>query len=251
MRKLSLYTVVIMLLAFAGLLVIASCKQQQNAASGGGNEMFPNGNAPTKVSETDSKADAPAKITKTSSSKAPDEAQAPLTQTEAVSPGKKSYPPPTQADVDAAKKAGTRHATIKTAKGAIEVELYGKETPLTVANFVKLAAANYYDGLNFHRVEPGFVIQGGDQNGDGSGGPGYTIRREVSEKLKHDEGVLAMARKQDPNSAGSQFYITLAPTPDLDGPPNGPYTVFGKVVKGMDVVKKIQKGDKIISVRVK
>jgi len=237
MRRLSLYTVVIVLLALAGLLVIASCKPQQNEASGGGNELFPNGNTPTKVSE--------------SSNKPPVEAQAPLTRMDTVLPGEKAYPPPTQAEADAARKAGTRHGTIETDRGAIEVELYGKETPLTVANFVKLAAASYYNGLKFHRVVPGFVVQGGDQHGDGQGGPGYTIRREVSSKLKHDEGVLAMARKEDPDSAGSQFYITLAPTPDLDGPPNGPYTVFGKVVKGMDIVKKIQQGDKIISIRVK
>ena len=156
-----------------------------------------------------------------------------------------SFSPPTDADVAAAKAAGTRHATIQTDKGNISVELYGEEEPLTVANFVKLAQAGFYKDLTFHRVESGFVIQGGDPNADGSGGPGYTIKREVSPKLKHVQGALAMARTMNPDSAGSQFYITLAPTPQLDGPPFGPYAVFGKVTSGMDVAKKIVVGDKI------
>lgn len=154
---------------------------------------------------------------------------------------------PTDAEVTAARQAGTRKATIKTSKGAIVLELYGKDAPLTTANFVKLAKAKFYDGLYFHRVVPGFVIQGGDPAGNGSGGPGYTIKREIAPKLKHVEGALAMARTPEPDSAGSQFYITLAVTPQLDNE----YAVFGKVVEGMDVVKKIEVGDKIVSVTVK
>jgi cyclophilin family peptidyl-prolyl cis-trans isomerase len=157
----------------------------------------------------------------------------------------RTYSPPTDAEVAAAKAAGTRHAIIQTDKGDINVELYGAQEPLTVANFVKLAQAGFYKGLTFHRVESGFVIQGGDPNADGSGGPGYTIKREVSPKLKHVQGALAMARTMNPDSAGSQFYITLAPTPQLDGPPFGPYAVFGKVTSGMDAAKKIVVGDKI------
>jgi peptidyl-prolyl cis-trans isomerase B (cyclophilin B) len=157
----------------------------------------------------------------------------------------RTYSPPTDADIAAAKAAATRHAVIQTDKGNITVELDGKEEPLTVANFVKLAQAGFYKGLTFHRVLPGFVIQGGDPNGDGSGGPGYTIKREISPKLKHVEGALAMARTMNPDSAGSQFYITLAATPQLDGPPSGPYAVFGKVTSGMAVAKKIVVGDKI------
>jgi peptidyl-prolyl cis-trans isomerase B (cyclophilin B) len=154
---------------------------------------------------------------------------------------------PTAAEVAAAKAAGTRHATITTDKGVIEVDLFGADEPLTVANFVKLAKAKFYDGLIFHRVEPGFVIQGGDPEGTGMGGPGYTINLEVSPKHKHIEGALAMASTSAPNSAGSQFYITLAPAPSLDGK----YAVFGQVTKGMDVVKNIAKGDKMLSIVVK
>jgi cyclophilin family peptidyl-prolyl cis-trans isomerase len=154
---------------------------------------------------------------------------------------------PTKKEIDAAKAAGTRQAVIKTSKGDIVVELYGKDAPLTTANFVKLAQAKFYNGLTFHRVEPEFVIQGGDPEGNGMGGPGYSIKLEISPKLKHVEGALAMARSQDPDSAGSQFYITLAPQTMLDGQ----YAVFGKTIKGMDVVKKIAVGDKIISITVK
>lgn len=165
----------------------------------------------------------------------------------APAPAPKATPSaPTTGEVAAAKRAGTRRATITTDKGVIIVELYGKDAPLTVANFVKLANARFYDGLTFHRVEPGFVIQGGDPDGNGSGGPGYSIKLEISPKLKHINGALAMARSNDPDSAGSQFYITLGAQPALDGK----YAVFGKVVKGMDVAQQIAIGDKIVSVRI-
>jgi peptidyl-prolyl cis-trans isomerase B (cyclophilin B) len=159
----------------------------------------------------------------------------------------KGAQPPTQAEIDAAKAAGVQQATIKTAKGNIVIELDGGDAPLTVANFVKLTKAGFYNGLTFHRVVPGFVAQGGDPNGDGSGGPGYSIKLEIAPKLKHIEGALAMARTNEPDSAGSQFYITLAATSFLDGQ----YAVFGKVISGMDVVKKIAIGDKIDSIVMK
>jgi len=151
---------------------------------------------------------------------------------------------PTKEDVEAAREAGTIKGKITTSLGDIEVELYGDKAPITVANFVKLAKAGFYDGLNFHRVEPGFVIQGGDPSGNGTGGPGYSILREISKDLRHVEGALAMARSQMPNSAGSQFYITLAKTDFLDDA----YAVFGKVTKGMDIVKKVKVGTKITSI---
>jgi cyclophilin family peptidyl-prolyl cis-trans isomerase len=133
-------------------------------------------------------------------------------------------------------------ATIVTGKGNIVVALNPQAAPQTVNNFVFLARSGFYDGLTFHRVEPGFVIQGGDPLGTGSGGPGYTLPAEIG--LTHVEGAIAMARLPDSanperNSSGSQFYITLAPTPFLDGA----YTVFGQVTEGMDVVKAIEKGD--------
>lgn len=129
-------------------------------------------------------------------------------------------------------------AIIEMAAGKIVVEFYEKDAPGTVANFIKLAKQGYYNGLSFHRVVPGFVAQGGDPKGDGTGGPGYSIRDELSMR-KHLTGAVAMAKSALPNSAGSQFYITLAPQPALDGK----YTVFGQVVEGMDVVMKIKIGD--------
>ena len=122
--------------------------------------------------------------------------------------------------------------------GKIVIKFYPKDAPNTVDNFIKLAQKGFYDGLTFHRVVPGFVVQGGDPRGDGTGGPGYKIKAEFNSR-KHLEGTVAMARSADPDSAGSQFYICLAPQPFLDGK----YTVFGQVIKGMDVVHKIAKGD--------
>jgi cyclophilin family peptidyl-prolyl cis-trans isomerase len=140
-------------------------------------------------------------------------------------------------------------ATIVTSKGNIVAELY-QDTPESVNNFVTLAQNGFYDGLTFHRVEPGFVIQGGDPKGDGTGSVGYTIPAEI--KHTHSKGALAWARTSDEvnpdrNSSGSQFYITLADTPFLDGA----YTVFGQVIEGMDVAEKIAVGDKIERIDIK
>jgi cyclophilin family peptidyl-prolyl cis-trans isomerase len=135
-------------------------------------------------------------------------------------------------------------ATISTAKGDVVVQLDAGAAPQTVNNFVFLSREGFYDGLVFHRVEPGFVIQGGDPLGNGTGGPGYTVPAEI--KLSHVEGAIAMARKGDQvnptrASSGSQFYITLSPTPFLDSG----YTAFGCVTEGMDVVESIRIGDSI------
>jgi len=144
--------------------------------------------------------------------------------------------------IDAAK---TYSATMVTSKGTIELSLDAKAAPITVNNFVFLARDKYYDGLTFHRVEPGFVIQGGDPDGNGSGGPGYSIPDEAS-GLSHVDGALAMAKSSAPNSAGSQFYITLGPQLDLDGR----YTVFGAVTNGKNVASIIGVGDRIVSVTI-
>ena len=138
------------------------------------------------------------------------------------------------------------YATIETDYGIIKAEIYTAKAPITAKNFIGLANSGFYNGLKFHRVEPGFVVQGGDPNGDGTGGSGKNIPLEINPELKHVKGVLAMARSNDPNSASSQFYITLAPAPFLDGN----YAVFGKVVQGMDVVEKIKVGDKMNKVYV-
>ena len=124
--------------------------------------------------------------------------------------------------------------------GEIKVELYKEYAPITVDNFVKLVEKGFYNGLTFHRVIKGFMIQGGCPKGNGTGGPGYTIKGEfinngVNNPLKHDRGVISMARAMDPNSAGSQFFIMHKPAPHLDGA----YAAFGKVISGIEVVDKI------------
>ncbi len=128
--------------------------------------------------------------------------------------------------------------------GIIKAELYPEIAPLSVNNFISLIQKNFYDGLIFHRVIKGFMIQGGDPEGSGMGGPGYSIRGEFSENgfennLKHTEGVLSMARSMHPDSAGSQFFIMHKTSPHLDGA----YAAFGKVIEGMDVVNKIAECD--------
>jgi cyclophilin family peptidyl-prolyl cis-trans isomerase len=137
-----------------------------------------------------------------------------------------------------AAEAKTARARIHTAKGDIVFAFSPNEAPQHSAAFIKLARAGFYDGLNFHRYEPGFVIQGGDPSGNGTGGPGYNLDAEFSE-LPHVKGTVAMARSSNPNSAGSQFYICLADAPFL----NRQYTVFGHVVEGQDVVDQIRAGD--------
>jgi len=129
--------------------------------------------------------------------------------------------------------------------GEIRLEFYPEDAPKTVENFVTLAKKGFYNGLNFHRVVPDFVVQGGCPKGNGTGGPGYTIKAEFN-KQKHVRGTLAMARSQDPDSAGSQFYVCYGNTPHLDGQ----YTVFGKVVSGMEHVDRIKQGDKMTSVTI-
>lgn len=136
-----------------------------------------------------------------------------------------------------------KKAEIQTEKGNMKVEFYEKDAPGTVANFVKLASEGFYDGLNFHRVIPEFVIQGGCPLGTGTGGPGYTIMCETSGGNQfHDKGVLSMAHA-GPNTGGSQFFICLnrANTKHLDRK----HTCFGKVVEGLEVIDKIKQGDKI------
>ena len=126
-------------------------------------------------------------------------------------------------------------ATVRTTLGDIRIELFRDRAPKTVENFVTLAKKGFYNGVLFHRVIPGFMIQGGDPKGDGTGGPGYTIRDEFEPTLRHDgPGVLSMANA-GPNTGGSQFFITLAKTSWLDGK----HAVFGRVRGGQDVVEKI------------
>jgi cyclophilin family peptidyl-prolyl cis-trans isomerase len=130
-------------------------------------------------------------------------------------------------------------ARFKTERGEIVCELFAADAPLTVENFVNLAGAGFYDGVTFHRVIPGFMAQGGDPTGTGTGGPGYSFADELSAKRRHDgPGVLSMANA-GPNTNGSQFFLTFGPTPHLDGR----HTVFGRVTSGMDVLRSLRERD--------
>jgi cyclophilin family peptidyl-prolyl cis-trans isomerase len=144
--------------------------------------------------------------------------------------------------------------TIETSKGTIKIQVFKNDAPITAGNFLDLVGRGFYNGLTFHRYEPGFVIQGGDPKGDGTGSfvdpQTNSVRHIPLEKkpnLKHDQaGTVAMARANDPGSASCQFYITLAPASFLDNPPG--YAVFGKVIDGMPNVMQLRAGDKITSV---
>ncbi|MGI6755383.1 MAG: peptidylprolyl isomerase [Atopobiaceae bacterium] len=161
---------------------------------------------------------------------------------------------------------GDEVAVFDTSCGVIEVALDGNGAPIHVANFCELASSGFYDDLKFHRYVPGFVIQGGDPNTrvmtpedvaagrrgpdgyPGVGGPGYRIRQEytTNPRNSHDDAALAMARSQNPDSAGSQFYFCLGPQHSLDSG----YTVFGQTIKGKDVIAKLRAGDVINSIRI-
>ena len=137
--------------------------------------------------------------------------------------------------------------TMKTSKGPVVMELFPDVAPKHVESFKTLIAKGFYDGLTFHRIVPGFVVQGGDPKGDGTGGPGYNLDAEFSD-LPHKRGTLSMARSGHPDSAGSQFYIVLDEenARHLDGK----YTIFGEVVRGMENVDDLEKGDKMLELKV-
>jgi cyclophilin family peptidyl-prolyl cis-trans isomerase len=135
---------------------------------------------------------------------------------------------------------------IETTYGPIEIDFFPADAPNTVTRIKELVSSGFYDGLKFHRVVPGFVVQGGDPQGNGTGGSGKNLQAEFNSR-PHVEGTLAMARAADPNSADSQFYISLGRHPHLDNN----YTVFGQVKTGMDFVKQIKQGDKMIKVTLK
>jgi peptidyl-prolyl cis-trans isomerase B (cyclophilin B) len=153
----------------------------------------------------------------------------------------KQWENPPEMQVDPQK---TYQARIETDRGLIELELYPKNAPKTVNNFVFLAKEGFYDGVTFHRVISDFMIQGGDPTATGTGGPGYKFEDEVKgNPLRHETGVISMANA-GPNTNGSQFFITHSPQPHLDGK----HTVFGKVVRGQDIVDAIRQDDRILKV---
>ncbi len=143
----------------------------------------------------------------------------------------KQYSSPPPMTIDPAKKYT---ATIETTEGTITAELYPKDAPQHVNSFVFLSKEGFYEGVIFHRVIPGFMIQGGDPTGTGTGGPGYKVKAEFNSR-KHTRGVLSAARSSDPNSAGSQFFVMHDEAPHL----NGQYSAFGAVTSGIEVVDKI------------
>jgi peptidyl-prolyl cis-trans isomerase B (cyclophilin B) len=142
-------------------------------------------------------------------------------------------------------RARTSQVRIATSRGDIVFTLYPGEAPMHSAAFMKLAEAGFYDGLTFHRVEPGFVVQGGDPDGDGTGGPGYRLKAEFNAH-PHLRGTVAMARSSNPDSAGSQFYICLDDARFLDGQ----YTVFGQMTEGFEALETIRRGDRMESVTI-
>lgn len=155
----------------------------------------------------------------------------------------RQFSAPPERVIDTAK---TYVVQMKTSKGDVTLQLDAANAPNTVNNFVFLACDGFYDGLTFHRVEPGFVVQGGDPQGNGSGGPGYRFDNEISANLNHDSaGVISMANS-GPNTNGSQFFITLGPARHL----NGGYNAFGRVTAGMEAVNGIRVGDRIVGVGV-
>ena len=159
-----------------------------------------------------------------------------------AAPERKTYSAPPPMSIDTGKQYT---ATIKTKKGDLVLELFASDAPLTVNNFVFLAREGFYDGTTFHRVIPDFMAQGGDPTGTGSGGPGYSFADEFSQR-NHVTGALSMANA-GPNTNGSQFFITYAPQHPLDGK----HSVFGQLIEGMDVLKKIEPGDAIIRITIK
>lgn len=153
--------------------------------------------------------------------------------------------PPTPAATEKAAVTDIR-IVLKTSKGDIAATLFASKTPMTVANYLNLAAKGYYDGLTFHRVIPDFMIQGGDPLGTGTGGPGYKFADEFHPSLRHSKpGIFSMANA-GPGTNGSQFFVTHVPTPWLDGK----HSVFGEVTSGQDVVNRITKGDTIQKIEI-
>ncbi len=158
-----------------------------------------------------------------------------------TTPSRKTYPTAPPMKIDTSKQY---NATIETEKGKLVLELFASDVPVTVNNFVFLARERFYDGTTFHRVIPGFMAQGGDPTGTGTGGPGYTFADEFTEHT-HVAGALSMANAGT-NTNGSQFFITYNPQHHLDGK----HSVFGQLIEGMDVLEKIESGDSIIRITI-
>jgi len=143
--------------------------------------------------------------------------------------------------------ADNPEVVFETNKGKFSAIIFQNEAPITAGNFLELVGKKFYDGLTFHRYEPGFVVQGGDPKGDGTGGSGKKIELEIVPGLKHDLGALSMARTNDPDSATSQFFIVVGEAHFLDGK----YAVFGQLSSGAEIAMELRKGDKMEKVYIK
>lgn len=165
----------------------------------------------------------------------------------ALTPGPK--PPPKEQPMPDLSEVKGSVVKMQTTKGTIVIETFDKEAPITAGNFLDLIKSGFYNGVTFHRVVPDFVIQGGDPTGTGGGGPGWTIPDELKPDLKHDRGMLSMAKTAAPNTGGSQFFVVKGPAQNVSHL-NMKHAVFGKVLQGMDVVDAIVVGDKMTSVTV-
>lgn len=232
------------LLALVGLLAACGGDDEEATPSPAAGDQF-----------NTSQATQPVTAAPTATSTIATNTNCPAPSGDAPEPNMKTFTAaPSEDTIDVSK---TYIATVETVRGAFKIKLRPDLAPKHVASFIFLANEQYFDGVTFHRVLPGFVAQAGDPTGSGSGGPGYTIPAEFTTAVKYTRGTVGMARTSDPNSAGSQWFITYGDTPNLDGS----YTIFGEVIEGMDVVDCITPrdpsrnpsappGDKIISITI-
>ncbi|ANS73379.1 peptidylprolyl isomerase [Paenibacillus yonginensis] len=223
MKRRNLFTPALLALMLVFVFALTACGNKPEASNAGNSTQTSGSNASGNAGDSADSSEAP-------SSEAPAS-----TGPVADDPSKEVQPDPAFTSTD------NPVVTIEMKTGnQIQIELYPKAAPNTVNNFISLVQKGFYDGTKFHRVIPGFMIQGGDPQGNGTGGPGYSIAGEfttngVKNDLKHTRGVISMARAQDPNSGGSQFFIMVADADYLDGQ----YAAFGKVIKGMSTVDAI------------
>jgi cyclophilin family peptidyl-prolyl cis-trans isomerase len=225
MKTLAKTSVTLLAVLMASVLTLTGCKKEEPPVPVAAAEQTPPPVLEAEPTATDTPADKPA------------EGEKPAAEAQAAE-GDKPV---------AGEKTLVR---VLTERGEITFELFDDKAPITCGSFLLLAESGFYNGVVFHRIEPGFCVQGGDPTGTGAGGPGFTIPDELRADLKHDVGMLSMAKTMAPNSGGSQFFICLG-GPAATGHLDMMHSVFGKVASGMDVVKKLQVGDKMQKVIVK
>ena len=232
MRSRKMYIIIIAILLIGGALGVVYSQLKKDTVD-------PTAQSPTPVTAVTAPTGSPQAAANPSSSPSGNPSSNPSSEAPTMT---NTAAPDLDTDASGLSKATV---TMTTTKGVIKYKFYSKDAPNTVKRMVELIGKGFYNGLTFHRVVPGFVIQGGDPVGNGTGGSGQRLKAEFNDR-KHVEGAVAMARANDPDSADSQFYISLGTHPHLDHS----YTVFGQVIEGMDVAKKITVGDKMTTVSV-